>query len=132
MTIRCLTGGLGIAAAVLMLGVTSEAGAVERCGDVPRFSATNLKVKRVPCAKGRKLVKVWHYEMPINIGKFRCNPGPAASAAKYRIRCVDGRRIVRWLQEKRDASTLQEAGSPCRRRFRGTGTGNSSSLGASA
>lgn len=93
---------LALAVAGATLGVSGEAAAVERCGDIPRFSATNLKVKHVPCGKGRKLVKVWYYEMPSNVGKFHCNPGPFGDDdSVYRVRCADDRRVVRWLQERR-------------------------------
>ena len=81
-------------------GSTSEARAVERCGDFGRFKASNVKVKHMPCGKGRKIVKVWFYERPINIGKFHCNPSPLARGTKsYRVRCTAGRRLVRWIQQ---------------------------------
>ena len=90
-----------LAATGLALGGTGEAVDAERCGDVPRFSASNLKVKQVPCGKGRKLVKVWFYEMPNNAGKFDCNPSPEGEdGSEYRVRCADGRRVIRWLKER--------------------------------
>lgn len=91
---------VALAAAGLTLGLAGEAVAVERCGDVRKFKATNLKVKQVPCGKGRTLVKVWFYEMPANANKFHCNPSPLGTDNDlYRVRCANDHRVVRWVQE---------------------------------